>query len=52
MNGQWGGDEARERCNEEIEGEVGKFGELRVSWAGDVLKSGEVDDKVGAVCGV
>ncbi len=34
LNGHWGGDEARERCNEEIEGEVGKFGELRVSWDG------------------
>ena len=40
MNGQWGGDEARERCNEEREDEVGKFGELRVSWDGDVRKRG------------
>ena len=30
----------------------GKFGQLRVSWEGDVWKRGEVDDKVGAVCGV
>ena len=52
MNGQWGGGEARERCNGEREDEVGKFGEFRVSWEGDVWKSGEVDDKVGAVCGV
>ncbi len=52
MNGQWGGDEARERSDEEREDEVGKFGELRVSWEGGVWKRGGVDDKVGAVCGV
>ena len=40
LNGQWGGDEARERCNEEREDELGKFGELRVSWDGDVWKEG------------
>ena len=40
LNGQWGGDEARERCNGEREDEVGKFGELRVSWDGDVWKRG------------
>ena len=40
MNGQWGGDEARERCNGEREDEVGKFGELRVSWDGDVEERG------------
>ena len=52
MNGQWGGDEASERCNVEREDEVGKFVEFRVSCEGDVWKSGEVYDKVGSVCGV